>query len=94
MAAEISVSLAIVHAEEPLCALADVTIRVPELQVTIRRCPVFQRSGRPPWTNLPRLAITKGRKRHFVPLIELPLDVKKRVFSAVLAEYGRVAVAR
>jgi hypothetical protein len=94
VAVEIYVSLAMVRGEAPLCALADVTVRASELQVTIRRCPVFQRTGQPPWTNLPRLAIVTDQKRHFVSLIDLPSELKKRVFSAVLVEYWRVAYAR
>lgn len=91
METEISVDLAIVNARAPLRALADVTLRGSGFEVTIRRCTVFQKSGEPPWANLPRLAIEKRGKKQFVPLIDLSRDLKQRVLDALLSEYRRKA---
>jgi hypothetical protein len=90
---EITVDLAMVNARAPLRALADVSVRDSNLLVTIRRCAVFQRSDGPPWANLPGLLIEKDGKKQFVSLIELPRELKSRVLTAVLAEYGRKSSA-
>ena len=94
MRCELNVKVAVVHAEPPLRALADVTLSFSASRITILRCPVFQQPGQAPWASLPRLAIAKGSKRHFVPLINLSSDLEKRIFSAVLSEYRRVACMR
>jgi hypothetical protein len=91
---EITVNLSIVNARAPLRALADVTMRISILPITIRRCAVFQKSVGPPWANLPRLAVEKGGKKQFVPLIDLPQELRARVLDAVLAEYQRKSDAR
>jgi hypothetical protein len=91
---EIHVELATVTAKPPLRALADVTLRWPEGELTIRRCAVFEKSGEPAWATLPRLPIEKYGKRHFVPLIDVPRDLRKRVLDAVLNEYRRKIDAR
>ncbi len=88
MSVEIVVDLALVSAKTPLVALADVKLRWPDSEVTIRRCPVFRKSG-PPWTNLPKIPIEKNGKRHFAPLIELSRDLRNAVSNAVLNEYQR-----
>lgn len=94
MGLEIRVDLAVVNARPPLRALADVILRGSGLEVTIRRCAVFQKSGEPPWANLPRLPVEKHGKRQFVSLIDLPRELKERVLDAVLAEYRRKSNAR
>ena len=94
MRCELTVKLAVVHAEPPLRALADVTLSLSASRITILRCPVFQRLGQDPWAALPRLVIPRSGKRQFVPLIHLSSDLEKRIFSAVLSEYRRVACVR
>ncbi len=89
MSFEIKINLAQVNAKPPLRALADVTLRFSDGEVTIRRCAVFKKDGEPPWANLPSLPIEKNGKRNFVPLIELPRDLKQRVFREILTEYQR-----
>jgi len=88
---EIRVNLAPVNAKAPLRALADVLLRWTDGELTIRRCAVFQSPGEPPWANLPRLPIDKNGKKQFVPLIDLPRELKQRVLDAVLDEYRRKA---
>lgn len=87
MTSKILVDLALVNAKRPLRALADVTLEWPDGAITIRRCAVFQKEGEPAWANLPRLPIDKNGKRQYVPLVELPRDLKHRVFDAVLKAY-------
>jgi len=91
---DITVELALVNAKPPLRALADVILRWPDGEITIRRCAVFEKPGTPPWANLPRLPIEKNGKRQFVPLIDLARELKKRVLDAVLDEYRRKIDAR
>jgi len=86
---EIHIEIASVTAKPPLRALADVTLRWPEGELTIRRCAVFEKNGEQIWASLPRLLIEKDGKRHFAPLIELPRELRERVLDAVLAEYRR-----
>lgn len=78
-----------INAKPPLRALADVSLHWAGSEITIRRCAVFEKSGEPPWANLPRLPIVKKGKKQFVPLIDLPRDLKQRVLEAVLADYRR-----
>jgi hypothetical protein len=85
----ITVELALVNAKPPLRALADVILRWPDGEITIRRCAVFEKTGTPPWANLPRLPIDKNGKRQFVSLLDLPRELKQRVLDAVLDEYRR-----
>jgi len=94
MDAGITVQLALVNARAPLRALADVTLQCSSGQITIRRCAVFQKTGEPPWANLPRLPIDKGGKKVFVPLVDLPRGLKQRVLDAVLSEYRSKSDAR
>jgi len=94
MNTDIEVQLAVVDAKAPLRALADVTLRWSSGQITIRRCAVFQKIGEPPWANLPRLLIDKGGKKVFVPLVDLPRELKQRVLDAVLSEYRSKSDAR
>ena len=89
MGTEIKVDLALVNAKLPLRALADVVLRWSDGVITIRRCAIFEKSGAPPWANLPRLPIDKDGKRQFVPLLDLPRELKQRVLGAVLDEYRR-----
>jgi hypothetical protein len=86
---EVRVALAIVDAKPPLSALADVTLRWSDGEITVRRCAVFAKSGQPPWATLPRLSIRKSGKKTYLPLIELPRDLGQRVLEAVLNEYVR-----
>lgn len=86
---EIHVELASVTAKPPLRALADVRLRWPEGELTIRRCAVFEKSGEPAWATLPRLLIERNGERHFVSLIDVPRELRKRVLDAVLSEYRR-----
>jgi hypothetical protein len=90
----ITVELSLVNAKPPLRALADVILRWPDGEITIRRCAVFEKPDAPPWANLPRLPIEKNGKRQFVPLLDLPRELKKRVLDAVLEEYRKKMVAR
>lgn len=94
MGIEIRVELAIVRAKLPLRALADVILRWPDNEVTIKRCAVFEKDGEPPWANLPRLLIEKNGKKQFVPLIDLSRELKTRVLDAVLSEYRSKSDAR
>jgi hypothetical protein len=94
MGTEIKVDLAVVSAKSPLRALADVVLRSSDAEITIRRCAVFEKLGAPPWASLPRLPIEKNGKRQFVPLLDLPHDLKQRVLDAVLDEYRRKIDAR
>jgi hypothetical protein len=55
---------------------------------------VFEKFGEPAWASLPRLPIEKNGTRQFVPFIDLPRDLKRRVLDAVLNEYRRKADAR
>jgi hypothetical protein len=94
MVTEIKVDLALVSAKLPLRALADVVLRWSDTEITIRRCAVFEKPGAPPWANFPRLPIEKDGKRQFVPLLDLPRELKQRVLDAVLDEYRRKIDAR
>jgi hypothetical protein len=87
MPIEIKLELALVNAKPPLRALADVTLCFPDGDVTIRRCAVFAKPGEPPWATLPRLPIERQGKRSYVPLIDLPRDLRQRVLDTVLREY-------
>jgi hypothetical protein len=94
MGTEIKVDLALITAKLPLRALADVVLRWTDGEITIRRCAVFEKPGAPPWASLPRLPIEKNGKRQFVPLLDLPRELKQRVLDAVLGEYRRKIDAR
>jgi hypothetical protein len=94
METEIKVELALVTAKLPLRALADVVLRWSEGEITIRRCAVFEKPSAPAWANLPRLPIEKNGKRQFVPLLDLPRELKQRVLDAVLDECRRKIDAR
>ncbi len=91
METQISVSLAILNARPPLKALADVTFLWPEGQLTVRRFAVFEKEGEPPWASVPRLCLEKDDRKTYVPLIDLPTGLKRRVLKAVLDEYRRVS---
>jgi hypothetical protein len=88
---EIKINLARVTAQRPLRALADVTLRFSDGEVTIRRCAVFEKDGEPPWANFPRLPIEKNGEKHFAPLIDLPRSLRERVLEALLVEYRKNA---
>jgi hypothetical protein len=85
----IVVDLALVGGRAPLRALADVAVRVLTLQLTIRRCAIFQKSSGPAWASLPRLSVEKNGTRQLVSLIDLPRELRERVLDAVLAAYRR-----
>ncbi len=87
MATQIKVDLTIVNAKPPLQALADVKLMWPEGEITIRRCAVFQKANEPPWATLPRIPIEKNGKRQYVPLLDLPRELKTRVLEALLNGY-------
>jgi hypothetical protein len=88
---EILVELALVNAKPPLRALADVILRWAGGELRIRRCAVFKKSGEPPWVSLPRLPIEKNGSKTYLPLVELPRELKRRVFEAVMDEYHKHA---
>lgn len=88
----IRVELALVNAKPPLRALADVILLWAEEELTIRRCAVFKKSGEPPWVSLPSLPIEKNGRKTYLPLVELPRELKQRVFEAVMAEYEKHAI--
>jgi hypothetical protein len=90
MSIEITVVLAIVNARAPLRALADVTLCGLGVEITIRRCAVFEKTGQPAWVSLPRISIEKHGKKSFVALVELPRELRQRVFDAVLARYRQL----
>lgn len=86
---KIKIVLSKIQAKPPLCALADVTLCFSSQEITLRRCTVFQKTGEPPWANLPGISIQKNSKRQFVPLIDLSRELKKLVLESVLNEYRR-----
>jgi hypothetical protein len=86
---EITINLSRVSAKLPLMALADVILQFSEGEITIRRCAIFEKSGEPPWASLPRISIEKNGRKNFVTLIELGLELRKRVLKALLDEYAR-----
>ena len=83
--------LVLFKGKPPLRALADVTLRWSEGQVTIRRFAVFEKPSEPPWASVPRLCLEKDDRKTYVPLIDLPTGLKRRVLKAVLDEYRRVS---
>jgi hypothetical protein len=87
----IRIQLALVNAKPPLRALADVILLWEGEALTIRRCAVFKKSGGPPWVALPALPIQKNGTKSYLPLVELPRDLKQRVFEAVMTEYQKYA---
>jgi hypothetical protein len=87
----IRVELALIDAKLPLRALADVILLWGEAELRIRRCAVFKKSGEPPWVSLPSLPIQKNGKTTYLALLELPRELKQRVFEAVMAEYEKHA---
>ncbi|PWT79043.1 MAG: hypothetical protein C5B58_14390 [Acidobacteria bacterium] len=88
MLISIKVDLALVRAKLPLRGLADVTLKWGDEELTIRRCAVFQKDGQPPWASLPRLPIGKNGTKKYVPVIELPSELNKRVLEEILTCYG------
>ncbi len=94
MDTEIKIDLALVNAKAPLCALADVVLRWPGGDLTIRRCAVFEKQGEPAWATLPRIPVEKNGKKTYLALLDLSRDLKQRVLEAVLAEYERKNHAR
>ena len=87
----IRVELGLVNAKPPLRALADVVLLWDGEDLRIRRCAVFQKSGEPPWVSLPSLPTEKNGKKTYLPLVELPRELKQRIFEAVMAEYEKHA---
>jgi hypothetical protein len=87
----IRIQLALVNAKPPLRALADVILVWEGEELTIRRCAVFKKSGGPPWVALPALPIQKNGTKSYLPLVELPRELKQRVFDAVMTEYRKHA---
>jgi hypothetical protein len=87
VAIEIKIDLARVSAEPPLMALADVTLRFSEGELTIRRCAVFEKTGEPPWATLPRIPVEKNGKKIYAPMVELGRELRQRVLNAVLDTY-------
>jgi hypothetical protein len=55
---------------------------------------VFDKPGQPAWVSLPRLLVEKQGKKNFEPLIELPRELRERVFGSILAEYRRLRDTR
>jgi hypothetical protein len=89
MSVGIRICLRRLSARPPLVALADVTLKYTEGEVTIRRCAVFDKTGQAPWATLPRITFEKHGKRTYVPAIDLPWDLKKRVLEMLLVEHAR-----
>ena len=89
METQIRVQLARINASPPLRALSDVTLLWQGGEVTIRRCAVFEKRGEPPWVSFPRLPIQRDGQNAFATIIDLPAELRKRVFAAVLDEYRR-----
>jgi hypothetical protein len=88
---QFKIDLVLIQAKPPLRALADVILYWEGQEVTIRRCAVFKKSGEPPWVSLPRLPIQKNGKKTYLSLVELPRELKQRVFEAVMDEYQKHA---
>ncbi len=89
MSVEIAIDLALVSAKAPLVALADVNLRWPDGEVIVRRCPIFEKPGQPPWASLPKIPIQKQGKKHLAQLIEMSRDLRNSVLVALLDEYKR-----
>ena len=87
MAIEIKIDLARVSAKPPLMALADVTLRFSEAELTIRRCAVFEKTGEPPWATLPRIPVVTNGKKIYAPIVELGRELRRRVLNATLDAY-------
>jgi DNA-binding cell septation regulator SpoVG len=86
---QIRVQLARINASPPLRALSDVTLVWQGGEVTIRRCAVFEKRGELPWVSFPRLPIQREGGKSFAPIIDLPRELRKRIFAAILDEYRR-----
>jgi hypothetical protein len=86
---QIRVQLARINASPPLRALSDVTLVWQGGEVTIRRCAVFEKRGEPPWVSFPRLPIQRDGQNALATIIDLPGELRKRIFGAVLDEYRR-----
>lgn len=84
---QIRVELALVNASPPLRALSDVTLVWDGGEVTIRRCAVFEKRSEPPWVNFPRLPIQREGQKTLATIIDLPGELRKRVYAAILDEY-------
>lgn len=91
MSAEIKIELKLVSARAPLKALADVTLTFGNAHVTIRRCPVFEKSGAPPWASLPQLSIQANGRAYLAPIVELGRDLRRLVLKAILESYTAYA---
>lgn len=89
METQIRVELAHVNASPPLRALCDVTLAWHGGEVTIRRCAVFEKRGEPSWASFPRLPIQRGGQKTLATIIDLPAELRKRIFAAILDEYRR-----
>ena len=87
---QIRVQLARINASPPLRKhCLNVTLLWQGGEVTIRRCAVFEKRGEPPWVSFPRLPIQRDGQNAFATIIDLPAELRKRVFAAVLDEYRR-----
>ena len=91
METSVSVDLALVGGKPPLRALADVTLCWSEEELTLRRFAVFEKTGQPAWASVPRLQVEKNGRKAYVPLLDLPSGLKRRVLEAVLEEYRRLS---
>ena len=91
MKTKIAVDLAVVDCKRPLRALADVTLRWSDGELTLRRFAVFEKPGQPAWASVPRLQVEKNGRKAYVPLLDLPSGLKRRVLEAVLEEYRRLS---
>ncbi len=90
MEMNLAVDLALVNGKPPLRALADVTLSWSDGGLTLRRFAVFEKPGEPAWASVPRLQVEKNGRKAYVPLLELPSSLKRRVLKAVLEEYRRL----
>ncbi|MBI3668746.1 MAG: hypothetical protein HY237_03050 [Acidobacteria bacterium] len=71
--------------ESKVMAHADVVLEGPEGRIQLNSFCVFKPNGKPAWVAPPA---TKGEKRFF-PLIVLSGEIRKRVETAVLAEFEK-----
>jgi hypothetical protein len=86
---QIKIEMTLVSARPPLRALADVTLKILDEQIVLKRCPIFQKDGQPPWASLPSFPLEKNGKRTYVVPIELLGELKKRVLDELIVEYQK-----
>jgi hypothetical protein len=88
MSIDLQIDLALVSAKKPLVALADVTIEIDDVRMTIRRCAVFEKEGRPPWASLPRIPIDKNGTRTCANLFDISTDLRRQILGKILEDFA------